>query len=97
MRVRAYSASDAHEQSSTHSPGARGDRGGAPTGGGGDGYGGGGGAGVGGKATGLTVAQMVKPPYVTEPSANHDIVAPAAICTLLGPALPLQRVAPMVM
>ena len=92
----AYSASEAHEQSSTQSPGARGEAGVDAEGGGGDGDGGGG-ASVGGNLTALAVAQMVNPAYVTDPSANQDIVVPAVIRTLLGPVLPLQRMAPIVM
>jgi hypothetical protein len=62
-------------------------------GGGGLGDGGGGDAVV----TGEDEAQMIQPPYVTEPSEYHVKVDPAAIGTLLGPDVPLKRVPPIVM
>jgi hypothetical protein len=45
----------------------------------------------------VALPQIVKPPYVTEPSAYHVNVCPCVIITLLGPLLPLYRVPPMVM
>ena len=69
------------------------------TGGGGDGDGGGGEA-IGGSEPAAAVPQMVKPPYATEPSVYHDIVAPEAIGTFAGPFAvvgPLYLRDPMVM
>ena len=56
------------------------------------------GDGGGGAATvaGVDEPQMIQPPYVTEPSERHVIIAPAAIGTLLGPLAPLKRVPPIV-
>ena len=65
-------------------------------GGGGDGDGGGGEA-IGGSVPAAAVAQMIKPPYVTEPSVYQEIVAPDAISKFDGPAVPLKRVPPIVM
>ena len=53
--------------------------------GGGDGGNGGGDGGNGGES----VAQMVKPALITDPSVYHVIVWPADMATLLGPVEPL--------
>ena len=45
--------------------------------------------GGGGVEMGLVEPQMMKPPLTTEPSVYQVIVAPAVICTLEGPALPV--------
>ena len=60
-----------------------GNGGGGGGGGGGEGEGGGGGI-----ADAVVEPQMMNPPDVTLPSELHDIVAPAAICTLAGPVVP---------
>ena len=60
---------------------------------GGDGGGGGGGAGI---ATGVIVPQIVNPPRVTDQSLYHEMVAPAAICTFAGPAVPMNVEPPIV-
>jgi hypothetical protein len=65
--------------------GDSGGSGGPSTGGGGEGDGGGT---CGGRATGVVDAQMRKPPYVTEPSANHVSGSPASMRTLDGPTDP---------
>ena len=56
------------------------------------GVGGGGGSGAGGGDGGNggeSVAQMVKPALITDPSVYHVIVWPADMATLLGPVEPL--------
>ena len=59
------------------------------------GVGGGGGSGAGGAGGGdggnggESVAQMVKPALITDPSVYHVIVCPADMATLLGPVEPL--------
>ena len=57
------------------------------TGGGGEGLGGGG-AMLGGIERGSAAPQIVKPPPATEKSASHEIVAPDAIGTFVGPDAP---------
>ena len=60
--------------------------GGYTNGGGGEGEGGGGGGGE--IATGATDAQTIHPLYTTEPSEDHERVAPANIRALAGPFVP---------
>ena len=65
--------------------------GGCGAGGGGDGDGGGGGRDSGA----VLLAQMMKPPLVTDPSDDHENVCAALISTLDGPTVPLYRVPPI--
>ena len=60
-------------------------------GGGGDGEGGGGRT-VGGKATGVLLPQITKPPRLMEKSDDHAKVCPAFIKALAGPTVPLYHV-----